>query len=159
MQLPDDQVCALIGNAYVSVDAPFLFCKELSSQLRTLGFKMHPLEPCVYYLESWKNGQTILHGARGTHVDDGICGGDFLVSFTIGLASSEIAIWILQAKKFCAYRNPTWTTARFQYQSPPSRILYIKAVPLLEIGKHRRNVAQEPISEKDMSNLRGLIGS
>jgi hypothetical protein len=76
MQLPDDQVCALIGNAYVSVDAPFLFCKELSSQLRTLGFKMHPLEPCVYYLESWKNGQTILHGARGTHVDDGICGGD-----------------------------------------------------------------------------------
>ena len=56
MQLPDDQVCALIGNAYGRVDAPLLFYKELSNQLQTLGFKMHPLEPCVYYLESWKNG-------------------------------------------------------------------------------------------------------
>ena len=59
MQLPDDQVCALIGNVQRAVQS-------------TADSRF----PCVYYLESWKNGQTILHGARGTHVDDGICGGD-----------------------------------------------------------------------------------
>ena len=76
MQLDDDQVCALIGNAYGRVDTPLLFYKELSNQLQKLGFQVHPLEPCVYYLESWKNGHRTLHGVLGTHVDDGICGGD-----------------------------------------------------------------------------------
>ena len=76
MQLKDDQVCALIGNAYGRVDAPLLFYKELCNQLQNLGFKVHPLEPCVYYLESWNGDQRVLHGVLGTHVDDGICGGD-----------------------------------------------------------------------------------
>ena len=52
MQLNPDQVCALIGNAYGRVDAPLLFYKELTRQLKDLGFKMHPLEPCIHYLES-----------------------------------------------------------------------------------------------------------
>ena len=76
MQLDDDQVCALIGNAYGRVDTPLFFYKELSNQLQKLGFQVHPLELCVYYLESWKNGHRTLHGVLGTHVDDGICGGD-----------------------------------------------------------------------------------
>ena len=48
MRLESDQVCALIGNAYGRVDAPLWFYKELSKQLKNLGFTMHPLEPCVH---------------------------------------------------------------------------------------------------------------
>ena len=45
LQLSDEQVCALVGNAYGRVDAPLLFYKELSNQLKALGFTVHPLEP------------------------------------------------------------------------------------------------------------------
>ena len=78
LRLEDNQVCALIGNAYGRVDAPLLFYRVLSSQLQRLGFKPHPLEPYIHYLESWKDGERILHGVLGTHVDDGICGGDHI---------------------------------------------------------------------------------
>ncbi|CAE7839564.1 GIP, partial [Symbiodinium necroappetens] len=38
LNLRDDEVCQLLGNAYGRVDAPLLFYKELSSQLEALGF-------------------------------------------------------------------------------------------------------------------------
>ena len=76
LQLREDQVCSLIGNAYGRVDAPLLFYRELALQLKKLGFCVHPLEPCIHYLESWKNDVRTIHGVLGTHVDDGICGGD-----------------------------------------------------------------------------------
>ena len=76
LQLSKDQVCALVGNAYGRVDAPLLFYKELSKQLKTLKFRTHPLEPCVFILESGEGSQRKLHGALGVHVDDGVGGGD-----------------------------------------------------------------------------------
>ena len=76
LQLGDDQVCKLVGNAYGRVDAPLLFFKELGKQLKELHFKVHPLEPCIHYLESIQDGRRTLHGVLGTHVDDGLCGGD-----------------------------------------------------------------------------------
>ena len=36
---------------------------------------------------------------------------------------------------------------------------YIHAIPCIEIGKYRRNQIQEPITESEMTCLRGLIGS
>ena len=42
LKLTDEQACALVGNASRSVDAPFLFCKELGWQLKKLGFQVHP---------------------------------------------------------------------------------------------------------------------
>ena len=74
--LTADQVCALVGNAYGRVDAPLLFYKELSKQLDKLHFTKHPLEPCIYLLETTQGNQRTLHGIIGTHVDDGVCGGD-----------------------------------------------------------------------------------
>ena len=43
LNMRDDEVCQLLGNAYGRVDAPLLFYKELSSQLEALGFVRHPL--------------------------------------------------------------------------------------------------------------------
>ena len=70
--LRDDEVCSLLGNAYGRVDAPLLFYKELNSQLLKLGFRHHPLDPCVYILESFAGSQRTLHGVLGMHVDDGV---------------------------------------------------------------------------------------
>ena len=76
LNLSEQQVCALVGNAYGRVDAPLLFYKELSRHLHDLQFKTHPLEPCVFILESGVGENRILHGILGTHVDDGVGGGD-----------------------------------------------------------------------------------
>ena len=76
--LSSDEVCALLGNAYSRVDAPLLFYRELSKQLLSLGFRHHPLDPCIFLLETYEQGQRRLRGVLGTHVDDGVCGGDAL---------------------------------------------------------------------------------
>ena len=76
MNLTDQQVCALVGNAYGRVDAPLLFYKELTKHLHELNFRTHPLEPCIFILESGVGEKRILHGILGTHVDDGIGAGD-----------------------------------------------------------------------------------
>ena len=74
--LNDSEVCALVGNAYGRVDAPLLLYKELCTQPTALGFRHHPLEPCVFLLETTRDRQNTLHGVLGMHVDDGISGGD-----------------------------------------------------------------------------------
>ena len=76
LKLSQDQVCALVGNAYGRVDAPLLFYRELNRQMLSLDFKVHPLDPCIYYLESNKQGHRCLHGLVGTHVDDGLGAGE-----------------------------------------------------------------------------------
>ena len=157
MQLKDDQVCALIGNAYGRVDAPFLFYKELCNQLQNLGFKVHPLEPCVYYLESWNGDQRVLHGVLGTHVDDGICGGDSWFHSRIELLREHLP--------FGSYKQRKFVFTGIQLEQLPDFSIranqggYIHASPCIEIGKHRRNQIQEHITESEMTCLRGLIGS
>ena len=72
----DKEVCAFIGNAHGRVDAPLLFYKELCKQLLAPGFRHHPLDPCVFLLETVQDKERTLHGVLGMHVDDGIGGGD-----------------------------------------------------------------------------------
>ena len=93
LNLSQDQVCSLVGNAYGRVDAPLLFYKELSKQLQTLHFTRHPLEPCIYILESVKDNHRTLHGIIGTHVDDGICGGDSYFYNQVGSSEEGPAFW------------------------------------------------------------------
>jgi hypothetical protein len=157
MQLDDDQVCALIGNAYGRVDTPLLFYKELSNQLQKLGFQVHPLEPCVYYLESWKNGHRTLHGVLGTHVDDGICGGDDWFHSQIKQLRKSLP--------FGSYKQRKFVFTGIQLEQLPDFSIracqedYVNSIASIEIGKHRRSTPQEPVSEPEMSRLRGLIGS
>ena len=75
MGLKDDQVCLLEGNAYGRVDAPLLFYKELRLQLEKLHFECHPLDNCLSLLRNTHNPNQF-DGILGTHVDDGIGGGN-----------------------------------------------------------------------------------
>ena len=157
MQLESDQVRALIGNANGRVDAPLLFYKELSKQLKNLGFTMHPLEPCVHYLESWKVGHRTLHGVLGTRVDDGICGGDEYFLSRIEK--------LRQSLPFGSFTQPKFVFTGIQLEQLPDHSIranqrdYIRAIPSIEVGKHRRSHPQEAINDQEWSNLRGLIGS
>ena len=100
MQLRDDEVCALVGNAYGRADAPLLFYQELKSQLFKLGFRLHPLDPCVFILETKHAGGTHLHGVLGTHVDDGVCGGDSYFPRQISLLQKTLPFESEKSQRF-----------------------------------------------------------
>ena len=157
LQLQDNQVCQLVGNAYGRVDAPLLFFKELRKRLQELQFKVHPLEPCVYYLESNQNGQRKIHGVLGTHVDDGLCGGDSWFHKQIGKLREKLPFGSFKTRKF------TFTGIQLE-QLPDSSIKatqgeYIKAISAIDVGKTRREVPEAPVTDSEMTRLRGLIGS
>ena len=155
--LSDSQVCALIGNAYGRVDAPLLFYRELLSQLQKLGFKTHPLEPCIQYLESWTNGKRTLHGILGTHVDDGICGGDQVFHQKLEALKKQLPFGSFKQRKFI------FTGIQLE-QLPDHSILasqqdYVHSIIAIEVGKHRRSCPEQPASDAEKSALRGLIRS
>lgn len=109
LQLGDDQVCKLVGNAYGRVDAPLLFFKELGKQLKELHFKVHPLEPCIHYLESIQDGRRTLHGVLGTHVDDGLCGGDDWFHEQLNKLRQKLPFGSFQVQKIYIHWNSIGT--------------------------------------------------
>ena len=158
LDLHADQVCSLIGNAYGRVDAPLLFYKELTKQWKKLGFRTHPLEPCVFILESNEpNGQRRLHGILGTHVDDGIIGGDAYFREKISKLKEVLPFGSFKTKRFVF-------TGILLEQTPDGSIMasqedYVKRIPAIDIGRIRRSEPTSPINESELNKLRGLIGS
>ena len=75
LKMTSDEVLLLEGNAYGRVDAPLLFYKEFRRQLEKVGFEAHPLDNCLFLLRN-KTNPEVLDGILGTHVDDGIGGGN-----------------------------------------------------------------------------------
>ena len=75
MNLDDQEICLLEGNAYGRVDAPLLFYREFRKQLECLGFEAHPLDNCLFLLCNQESPEK-LDGISGCHVDDGIGGGN-----------------------------------------------------------------------------------
>ena len=70
--LRPDQVRELVGNAYGRADAPLLFYKELRHQLLLVSRHMRWNPVSII----WKRLSTASASCPGTHVDDGIGGGD-----------------------------------------------------------------------------------
>ena len=72
---PGDQ-CSLIGGAYGRADAPILWYKTIRKTLEDLGFVSAPFDGCVFSLITYgPNGQPLVRGCLGLHVDDGSGGG------------------------------------------------------------------------------------
>ena len=157
LNLTEQQVCALVGNAYGRVDAPLLFYKELTRQFKNLNFTTHPLEPCIHYLESFTNGKRCLHGVVGTHVDDGICGGDEYFHKQLELLKTKLPFGSFKQRKF------TFTGIALE-QMPDFSIVasqeeYVRRIPNIDIGRHRRSTPDSSVTDAELNKLRGLIGS
>ena len=157
LALPEDQVCALVGNAYGRVDAPLLFYKELTRQLQKLGFRIHPLEPCVFLLESYKDHHRKVHGILGTHVDDGVCGGDEYFHQQLEKLKTVLPFGSFKQRKF------TFTGIALEqlpdFSVSCSQEDYVRQIPAIDIGRTRRIQPDSPVSESELSKLRGLVGS
>ena len=157
LQLSEDQVCALVGNAYGRVDAPLLFYRELTKNLQELNFRVHPMEPCIFLLESTVQGKRKLHGIIGTHVDDGIGGGDEYFHTQLMKLQTKLPFGSFKQRKF------TFCGIQLE-QTPDQSILasqadYIHKIMAIDVGKTRREQSNAPANDAEISKLRGLIGS
>ena len=107
MGLRSDEVCELVGNAYGRVDAPLLFYRELKQRLLDLGFRPHPLDPCIFLLETWTGESRTLHGILGVHVDDGVCGGDSKFKSKVEQLQKHLPFYVPKASEICVHRDTT----------------------------------------------------
>ena len=157
MKLSDEEVCSLVGNAYGRVDAPLLFYKELSSQLKQLNFKIHPLEPCMFMLESGHGDQRKLHGVLGVHVDDGIGGGDAYFHQQLQKLSKTLPFGSFKTRKF------TFTGIQLEqlqdFSIRASQSDYVHRILAIDVGRSRREQPDELATENEKSKLRALVGS
>ena len=157
LNLSDQHVCSLIGNAYGRVDAPLLFYKEFTRQLTKLGFKIHPLESCLFILETFEQGVRTVHGVLGAHVDDGVCGGDSYFHEQISKLREVLPFGSFKKQRFVF-------TGILLDQLPDGSIVasqedYVNKIPAIDIGRPRRLNPESPVTESELSKLRGLIGS
>ena len=152
MNITDQQVCALVGNAYGRVDAPLLFYKELTKDLHELNFRTHPLEPCIFILESGVGEKRILHGLVGTHVDDGIGGGDSYFHKQLKELETRLPFGSLK------YGKLIFTGIQLEqlpdFSITESQKEYIHRILAIDIGKSRREQPDSPANEIEKTKLR-----
>ena len=115
------------------------------------------MEPCVFILETQTKGKRTLHGILGTHVDDGICGGDSFFFKQIERLKQSLPFGSFKQRKF------VFTGISLEqlpdYSIMASQEDYVRQIPAIDIGKTRRQSPESSINEVDLSKLRGLIGS
>ena len=155
--LSPDEVCTLLGNAYGRLDAPLLFYGELSKQLLSLGFWHHPLDSCIFLLETYEQGQRRLRGVLGTHVDDGFCGGDALFEEKIQQLKSQLPFG---SEKQTSFLFPgIYLEELPDFSIRASQREYVNHIPPIDIPRARRTDPSSPLTSSETSSLRGLVGS
>ena len=134
----------------------YSFTKEFRKHLESVGFEAHPLDNCLYLLRN-KQNPAVLDGILGTHVDDGIGGGNH---------NYDVALQKLQ--KHLPFGSREYDRFRFtgldmeqlpDYSIRISQKAYIDKIEPIDIPKVRRNQKDDGATPKEVHALRGLCGS
>ena len=154
LKLKPNEICQLVKGAYGLVDAPYLWYQTLKSELVSLGFKVSPFDPCVFLLY---DNQKRPIGVIGIHVDDGLCGGN---------AEFHGKLKCLEKKyPFGAKKLGTFTFTGIDLHQNPDRSItlsqskYVRNIKPIPIANHRKTNPEEPVTETERQQLRGIIGS
>ena len=154
MKLKEAEVGELLKSAYGLVNAPYLWYQELRETLISLGFKICPLDPCLFSLSD-EEGR--IRGLLGVHVDDGLCCGDQMFVDTLKRLESKFPFGAKQEKNFKftgidIEQDDHWNIHLSQKD-------YVLAIEPISIERNRRKQEQLVVNEKERQELRGLIGS
>ena len=156
MKLADDEICILEGNAYGRVDAPVLFYKEFRRHLEAVGFEAHPLDNCLYILRN-KRDPTKLDGILGTHVDDGIGGGNQNYDAALRELQKQLPFGSQEFDRFKFTGLDIEQLPDFSIKV--SQKEYIHRIDPIDIHKERRGQKDASINNHELQSLRGLCGS
>ena len=156
LKMTSDEVLLLEGNAYGRVDAPLLFYKEFRRQLEKVGFEAHPLDNCLFLLRN-KTNPEVLDGILGTHVDDGIGGGNHHYENALKELQKVLPFGQREFRKF------RFTGLEIE-QLPDNSIKisqepYINKIEQIQVPKNRRANKNEMANAQEVQDLRGLCGS
>ena len=156
MNMDKSQVCLLQGNAYGRVDAPLLFYREFRKRLEEVGFTAHPLDNCLFLLRNEKD-PTLLDGILGTHVDDGIGGGNHHFDKALERLQKTLPFGSREYSKFKFTGLDIEQLPDYSIKINQGR--YVHKFSPIDISKLRRKDEQSPITSQEMTQLRGLCGS
>ena len=155
LSLKSNEICKLTKSAYGLVDAPFLWYQALRKRLLEIGFEESPFDPCVYVLRDPKTGAP--EGILGTHVDDGLGGGNSRFDSKIAELEATFPFGSRQTGKF------TFTGIDLQQHADKSismsQSAYVKNISPISITTDRRKQVEEPVTESERQALRALVGS
>ena len=156
LRMGRDEVCLLEGNAYGRVDAPLLFYKEFRQQLETLGFEAHPLDNCLFLLRNSSCPEK-LDGILGTHVDDGIGGGNNRFEEALRKLQNKLPFGSREHQKFKFTGLDIEQLPDFSIKV--SQKNYVMKINPIDIPKTRRQEKDSPVTSQELQELRGLCGS
>lgn len=154
MKLQDGEICELLKSAYGLVNAPLLWYTELKETLLSLNFVISPMDPCLFTLPDDHGG---IHGALGVHVDDGLACGDAVFDEAIHQLEAKFPFGAKREKEFMFTGLHIHQDDQFNIHIDQQE--YIQAITPIHIERNRRKTPQEPVTETERQELRGLIGS
>ena len=154
MKLADHEIVQLLKGAYGRVDAPLLWFREFQKGLLELQFTQSPFDPCLFTLQD-KKGKTC--GLIGIHVDDGLCCGTPEFHAKLKLLEEKYPFGSRKTRDFI------FTGLHIQqhqdYSITVDQSKYVKAIEPIHVQPQRRHDPQQPVTEDERQQLRGLIGS
>ena len=130
--------------------------KEFRKRLEEVGFQAHPLDNCLFLLRNPNNPKK-LDGILGTHVDDGIGGGNHNFEIALERLQKTLPFGSREHGKF-KFRGleieqlPDFSTRINQGK-------YVNKISPIEIPKARRIETESPVTNQELQQLRGLCGS
>ena len=156
LQITNEHVLKLKGNAYGRVDAPLLFYKEFRSRLEDEGFEAHPLDNCIFLLRS-KFDPSKLDGILGTHVDDGIGGGNSRFEAALERIQKHLPFGNREYGKFKFTGLTIDQQADFSIRINQKD--YIHQIDPIDVPKLRRKEPEAKVTSNELQHLRALCGS
>ena len=156
LQITNEHVLKLKGNAYGRVDAPLLFYKEFRSRLEDEGFEAHPLDNCIFLLRS-KFDPSKLDGILGTHVDDGIGGGNSRFEAALERIQKHLPFGNREYGKFKFTGLTMDQQADFSIRINQKD--YIHQIDPIDVPKLRRKEPEAKVTSNELQHLRALCGS
>ena len=154
LNLRDDEICELLKSAYGLVNAPFLWYQELRESLLNLGFRISPLDPCLFVLT---NEQGYVHGVIGMHVDDGLCFGDAVFNKALDVLEQKFPFGSKREGEF------TFTGLHLKqdeyFNIHIDQTEYVQGIEPIQIDRTRRKDESLAIKEDEKQQLRAVIGS
>ena len=172
LKLPADAVAILGGNAstrmflrkpvYGQLDAPRRWYLEAVRRLKSLNWRQHELDPCIfmhYKTEPDDSGKLILNGILCLHVDDMLGAGDrdcheYVEAEKELKEAFEFRTWQTDSEpmEYCGA-----SLKRQDYAWIVEHEQYVKKVKPVTV--HRGRSPEDEMNDHDRSQLRALLGS
>ena len=157
---PQGLASTILGKVYGRVDGTYLWYCELKRVLISLGFVVCPFDGCLLVLVTeGSQGQPIVHGVLGVHVDDGTGGGDSHFKEVLQNLRKRFSFGAYNEHEFdfCGvhYIDSGMTDGTIELDQRE----YIKKIEPLNVPKNRRAEPDAELTDSERQCLRGLCGS